>query len=264
MIDIHHHLLFGLDDGAKDIETSVAMAEMAAADGITHVVCTPHANSRYHFDPEASRERLEQLRARIGGSVTLGLGCELHLSFDNIEAVLKAPLQYAINQKRYLLVEFPDFSIPERMSEMFYEFLVAGVCPILAHPERNAVILQQPARLDKWMEEGCLTQITASSLTGRFGRESQRFAQKLLDKNKVHFLATDAHNLDSRPPRMAEAFRFVAQHYSEETARRLCVDNPRAAFFGEAISAQPEHETEEIPSAQPGNRGLLARLLKRR
>lgn len=264
MIDIHHHMLWGLDDGPASLETSIAMAEMAAADGITHVVCTSHANEDYHFNPPESRERLEQLRARIGDKIVLGMGCELHLSFDNIEDALKDPSRYAINQKRYLLVEFPDFSISEQMSEVFYEFLVAGVCPILAHPERNAVILQHPERLDKWLEQGCLTQVTASSLTGRFGHKSQRFAQKLLGENKVHMIATDAHNLDSRPPRMAEASNFLTQHYGAETSRRLCVDNPRAVFFGEAMPAQPDREKETSFSQQPGNRGILARVFKRR
>lgn len=263
MIDIHHHLLFGLDDGARDIETSVAMAAMAAADGITHIVCTPHANSHYCFDPAENRERLAQLRQRVGDKVTLGLGCDFHLSIDNIEDALRNPTRYTINQKQYLLVEFADFSIPTRISEVFYEFLLSGVQPILTHPERNAVILQHPKRLDGWIEQGCLVQVTASSLTGRFGRDSRRFAQRLLDENKVHFLATDAHNLNSRPPRMKEAFDFVAKHHGEDTAQRLCVDNPRTAFFGEEMPAQPVREKKEASTSRAGDRSLISRLLNR-
>ena len=117
MIDIHHHLLFGLDDGSRDIETSLAMVEMAADDGITHIVCTPHANFQYQFDPAANQERLDQLRARIGDRVTLGLGCDFHLSFENIDDALKNPTKYTINQKKYLLVEFADLAIPQQISE---------------------------------------------------------------------------------------------------------------------------------------------------
>src|SRR5579875_3119094 len=124
MIDIHHHLLFGLDDGAKDLDTAVAMAEMAAEDGITHVVCTPHANSHYHFDPAVNRERLAQLQARVEGKLTLGLGCDFHLSFENIDAARAHPEKYTINGKKYLLVEFADFSIPQQMNQIFYEFLL--------------------------------------------------------------------------------------------------------------------------------------------
>lgn len=239
MIDIHHHLLFGLDDGAKDIETSVAMAEAAVADDITHVVCTPHANAHYRFDPVVNQQKLEQLRARLDGALTLALGCDFHLSFENIDDALKNPRKYTINQKNYLLVEFADLSIPQQMTQVFHQFLSSGVQPIITHPERNLTIQKTPHRLDEWIAGGCLVQVTASSLTGRFGRSAQSFAERLLQQNKVHFLATDAHDLQSRPPRMREAFDLVAKQYSPETAERLCVANPKAAFFGEEFPAQP-------------------------
>src|ERR1700744_1265782 len=104
MIDIHHHLPFGLDDGPTDLEPSVAMVEAAAADGITHIVCTPHANTRFPFQPEVNEERLAAIRARTNDKVTLGLGCDFHLFFDNIEDALKNRTKYTINQKQYLLV----------------------------------------------------------------------------------------------------------------------------------------------------------------
>ncbi|MGH9588633.1 MAG: CpsB/CapC family capsule biosynthesis tyrosine phosphatase, partial [Acidobacteriaceae bacterium] len=123
MIDIHHHLLFGLDDGSKDIDTSIAMAEMAAEDGITHIVCTPHANYHYHFDPAINQQKIEELRDRINGKVSLGLGCDFHLSFENIDDALKNPHKYTINQKQYLLVEFAELSIPPQMTQVFHQFL---------------------------------------------------------------------------------------------------------------------------------------------
>jgi len=256
MIDIHHHLLFGLDDGAKDIETSVAMAQMAAADGITHIVCTPHANAHYRFDPAVNEEKLAQLRARLDGKLTLALGCDFHLSFENIDDALKDPRKYTINQKNYLLVEFADLSIPQQMTQVFHQFLTSGVQPIITHPERNLTIQKTPTRLDEWIAGGCLVQVTASSLTGRFGQSAQSFAHKLLQQNKVQFLATDAHNLQSRPPRMKEAFDLLASKYGPETAERLCVTNPKAAFFGEEFPAQPP--IEERPLTR--KRGLWSRL----
>ncbi len=262
MIDIHHHLLFGLDDGSKDIETSVAMAEMAAADGITHIVCTPHANARYRFDPAVNQEKVEQLRARLDGIITLGLGCDFHLSFENIEDAHRNLSKYTINGKQYLLVEFADFSIPPQMTDVFYEFLLAGIQPIITHPERNTIIQKNPHRLDEWLERGCLVQVTASSVTGRFGRIAENFAHSLLRQNKVHFLATDAHNLDSRPPIMKEAFHFVSKRYGAETAERLCIANPKAAFFGEEFPPQPMPETKETSSSVSGKRSLLGRLFR--
>ncbi|MGC2161362.1 MAG: CpsB/CapC family capsule biosynthesis tyrosine phosphatase [Silvibacterium sp.] len=263
MIDIHHHLLFGLDDGSKDIETSIAMAKMAAADGITHIVCTPHANFRYNFDSAANQQKLDQLRARLDGKITLGLGCDFHLSYDNIDDALKHPAKYTINQKQYLLVEFAELAIPQQMTEVFYEFLVAGIQPIITHPERNPIIVKNPQRLDDWVERGCLVQVTASSLTGRFGRTAKSFSQKLLEENKVHFLATDAHDLVSRPPRMKEIFDLVASRYGAATAERLCITNPRAAFFGEEFPQQPVSLNEKTSPTPSGKRSLIARLLNR-
>lgn len=261
MIDIHHHLLFGLDDGSPDIETSVAMAEMAAQDGITHIVCTPHANFQYKFDSAANHEKLEQLRARIAGKITLGLGCDFHLSFENIDDALKNPTKYTINQKKYLLVEFADLAIPHQISDVFYQFQLAGMLPIITHPERNAIIVKSPQRLDEWIDRGCLVQVTASSLLGRFGRGAASFSNKLLEQNKVHFLATDAHNVEWRQPRMKQAFDLVAKQYGTETAQRLCVDNPGAAFFGKELPPQPQ-PSATASSAQSGKQGFWGRFLR--
>jgi protein-tyrosine phosphatase len=262
MIDIHHHLLFGLDDGSPDLDTSAAMVEAAAADGITHIVCTPHANARFHFDPDVNQEKLEALRARIDGKVTLGLGCDFHLSFDNIEDALKNPRKYTINQKQHLLVEFDDMVIPQNMTEVFYELMVAGQRPIITHPERNSNIQRNPERMKDWIREGALVQVTASSFTGRFGRVAQSLAEKFLEKDWVNFLATDAHNTESRPPKMREAYDIVAKRYGVETAERLCVTNPRAVFFGEELGPQPEPKgiNEEEDPAQWRTKGVFGRL----
>jgi protein-tyrosine phosphatase len=262
MIDIHHHLLFALDDGSPDIETSLAMVEAAAADGITHIVCTPHANARFPFRPEVNRERLEALRERADGRVTLGLGCDFHLSYDNIEDALKNRTKYTINQKQYLLVEFDDLMIPQSTTDTFYELSVADQRPVITHPERNLTIQKKPERMKEWLREGALVQVTAASLTGRFGKTAQALAFDFLDKHWVHFLATDAHNLESRPPKLSGAYDMVSKRYGRETAERLCVANPRAVFYGEALGPQPEplEIEEEDDGSQKRKRGLLGRL----
>lgn len=262
MIDIHHHLLFGLDDGPADIETSLAMIEMAAGDGITHLVCTPHANARWAFNPEVNRQKLDELESRAKSTVTLGLGCDFHLSYDNIEDALKNRDKYTINSKQYLLVEFADLMIPANISDSFYEMLVAGLQPIITHPERNFTIQKHPERMKDWLRGGCLVQLTAASLTGRFGRTAQSMAMQFLEKDWVHFLATDAHNLQSRPPLLREACEIVAKRFGTETAERLCVENPRAAFYGEDLPPQPEPQGIETEAEARGRqrRGLLGRL----
>jgi protein-tyrosine phosphatase len=263
MIDIHHHLLFGLDDGPSEIDTSVAMVEMAAQNGITHIVCTPHANTRWTFDPEVNREKLSEIEARVSGKVTLGLGCDFHLSYDNIEDALKNRSKYTINGKQYLLVEFADLMIPPSMNDAFYEMIVAGMYPIITHPERNITIQRHPERMKEWLREGCLVQVTAASLSGRFGRTAQSLAMEFMEKDWVHFLATDAHNLQSRPPNLREAYDVVSKRFGTEKAERLCVANPKAAFYGEELPEQPQPRDIDEESKSPQGRkrkGLLGRL----
>jgi protein-tyrosine phosphatase len=265
MIDIHHHLLFGLDDGSPDIDTSVAMAEAAIADGTTHIVCTPHANDVYAFQPEINQERVTALRERLGDRITLGLGCDFHLSYENIEDAIKNPAKYTLNGKNYLLVEFPDFGIAPNMTETFYQLELARMTPIITHPERNPTITRQPERLAEWVRNGCLVQVTSGALTGRFGKTAERFSHELLRKNWVHFIASDAHNLTSRPPQLSKAYAYLEEHYGEETARRLCITNPRAAFNGDAWPDQPEptglYPEEDAEKAR--KRSFFSRLFSR-
>ena len=257
MIDIHHHLLYGLDDGARDLETSLEMAKIAIDDGITHIACTPHANNDYSFFPEKNAALRAELQEKIGDRLTLGLGCDFHLSYDNIEDALAHPTKYSINGKRYLLVEFPDFGIPKNISSSFYEMAVAGMVPILTHPERNLTLMQKPEKLAQWLRMGCLVQVTAGSLVGGFGKGPLRIARQLLDWGWVHIIATDAHNITSRPPVMSKAYEFISYHYGAEEAERLCVQNPRSVFLGELLAEQPEPQRAfEEESAAPKKRGM--------
>ncbi len=240
MVDLHHHLLPGLDDGSPDMDTSVKMVEMAARDGITHIVCTPHANDRFFFNREKNARLLEELRTRTANKVTLGLGCDFHMSYDNIQDALDYPGRYSINGKKYLLVEFPDTAISDATTDNLYELVVSKQRPIITHPERNPVIQRHPDRLAAWIREGALVQVTASSFTGRFGRTAQATAEDYMKRNWVHFLATDAHNLDHRPPVMSIGYNWIKKNYGGETAERLCVTNPRAVFDGTDLPDQPD------------------------
>ena len=228
---------------SPDLGTSVSMSQMAADDGITHIVCTPHASGRYTFNPEIVAAKLAELRAALASesiALTLGAGCDFHLSYDNIQDALIHPTKYTVNGKNYLMVELPDFGISPSLSETFYELQLAGITSVLTHPERNPTLQKNPERLAEWMRNGMLTQVTTSSVLGRMGKEAERMAHKLLANRWVHFLATDAHNLTSRPPKMREAFDAVAKRYGTDYARRLCVDNPLAVFEGRHLGDQDE------------------------
>jgi protein-tyrosine phosphatase len=243
MVDIHHHLLFGLDDGANTIETSVEMARLAVADGITHVVCTPHASGRYAFDPVENQERAHELRKRLAAeeiALTLGSGCDFHLSFENVNQAKEDPARFSINGLGYLLVEVPDYGLPPGLTETFYELQLAGLTPILTHPERNPTLQNDYERMKDWLRGGVLIQVTADSLTGHKGKHAQRMAHDLLEKRWVHFLATDAHNTTSRPPRMREAHNLVATKYGASYAHALCLTNPLAVFLGKEFVVAEE------------------------
>jgi len=238
MVDIHHHLLWELDDGAKDFETSVAMAKASAADGVTHVVCTPHANGTYAYLPEVNAARIAELQARLdeeGVPLRLGIGCDFHLSYDNILEARENPSKFSVNGLGYLMVEIPDYGIPRGLSETFYELQLAGLTPVLTHPERNPTLQNDLPRLGEWMRGGVLVQVTGDSVTGRMGKTAQKMAHELLARKWVHFLATDAHNVSSRPPRLSEARDLVAKKYGAEYAETLTTSNPRAVFEGKAF-----------------------------
>ncbi len=188
MIDIHHHLLHGVDDGADSLETSVEMARLAVAEGITHVVCTPHANSYHDFDPGVNAALAEELRARLEVAkipLTLGLGCDFHMSFDNVKLAKDDPARFSINGLGYLLVEVPDYGLPPGLAETFFELRLAGLTPILTHPERNATLQNEPERLVEWLRGGVLIQVTADALTGHKGRRAEQMAHDLLEKRWV-------------------------------------------------------------------------------
>jgi len=225
------------------MDTSVEMVRLAAADGITHIVCTPHANGVYAFDPAANAERTAELRDRLAAeniAITLGSGCDFHLSFDNVADARKDPARFSINGLGYLLVEIPDYGLPPGLSETFYELQLAGLTPILTHPERNPTLQKEPDRVKDWLRGGVLVQVTADSLTGHKGKAAQRMAHDLVEKRWVHFLATDAHNTTSRPPRMREAHDLVAGKYGITYAHSLCVINPLAVFLGKSFEAAEE------------------------
>lgn len=243
MIDIHHHLLWGLDDGAANVETTLAMARIAAEDGITHVACSPHANGRYVYEPEVIATKIAELERLLASEhieLKLGRGCDFHLSYENIEHAKAEPGRFSINGLGYLLVEIPDYGVPQGLAEVFYELQLAGLTPILTHPERNPTLQADRGRMVEWLQGGVLVQVTAGSVLGLMGRQAEKMAHDLLEKRWVHFLATDAHNTTSRPPRMSAAHDIVAKKYGPDYAHLLCVSNPLAAFMGKRLEPQPE------------------------
>lgn len=215
------------------------MLRVAAEAGTTDIVATPHADIEYKFEPEVVAEKLAELAASAAVRPNLHTGCDFHLMFDNIQDALANPTKYTINHKRYLLVEFSDLQIFPSTAEIFSRMLDAGMIPIVTHPERNALLRQRLGHLEEWVRMGCRLQVTGQSLAGRFGNRAADFSRMLLDKNLVHFLASDSHDAVKRPPRLDGTFHWVSRRYGPEAARALCIENPRAALTGDPLPAEP-------------------------
>ena len=240
MVDLHCHILPGLDDGPDAIEESLAMAESAIEDGITHVVATPHSSNEYRFDYARVRQLREELQARIGDRLTLATGCDFHLYPENMDALRADAPRFCINQHDYLLVEFNEYSIPPAMDQTLHEIQLAGLRPIITHPERNGILRTQAERLAKWVQLGCYIQVTGGALTGVFGSGAQKDVLRWIDEGLVHFVASDAHNTRSRSLKLRPAFEKVREQFGEEKARALFVGNPMAAFDGRDLPHVPE------------------------
>lgn len=235
MIDIHCHPLSGVDDGAETFETSVAMCKMAAADGITHIVATPHSNYTYKFQPEVNREKLAELQAALGDTPKLLLGCDFHLSYDNIRQLIDNRSHFTINQTSYVLIELAEHFIPEQFDQVFYELQVAGLTPILTHPERNSVVRRKPELVYHWLTRGCLVQVTAQSYTGGFGATALELTEEWLERNLIHFFATDAHDPKHRPPILSRCYKKVAEIRGQEVADLLFTQNAEAVIQGKQL-----------------------------
>ncbi len=249
MVDIHCHILPGVDDGPKDWDVSAEMCRIAAADGVTHIVATPHANEEFAYDRAALRARLTKLQTIAGEWPMLTLGCDFHFSYENVSAALADPNRFTIGNTQYLLVEFSDFALSLPMRDALVRMRNAGVVPIVTHPERNLLMQQDSGLILKLLELGCLVQVTASSLTGRWGEAAQKTAVWLLQHEAVHILASDGHDAQRRPPVLSAGRDAAAKICGQEVARALVDDNPRAVIGGEAVPYWPR------PTAAKSRRG---------
>ena len=216
------------------------MCRMAAEDGVTHLVATPHSNYTYTFDADLNHHLLAELQEKVGEKPRLLLGCDFHLSYDNIQICLQNARDFTINQTPYLLVELPDQFIPDQISRVYYDIQVAGLKPIITHPERNALLRRKPELLQEWASVGCLVQVTAQSYTGGFGARAMKLSERLLDAGAIHFFASDAHDTRRRPPVLSRCYRKLAEKKGEEMADLLMQKNPEAVINGRALPPQPE------------------------
>jgi protein-tyrosine phosphatase len=239
MVDIHSHVLPGLDDGARSLDDSVAMLRMAADAGTTDIVATPHANTEFRWDLAVVEARIAEVQAAAGARVRIHPGCDFHLMFDNINDALAHPAKYTINHKQWLLVEFSDLIIFPNSGDILARLREGGMLPIITHPERNQILRQRFETVERWVGEGSFLQVTAASLTGLFGSAARKYSERLIERGLVHFVASDAHDTSYRTTRLDAAHDWLTDHYGAEYANTMLSDNPRATIEGRSHIESP-------------------------
>lgn len=241
MIDIHSHVLPGIDDGADDLETAAAMCRLAADDGCRGMIVTPH--QRTPAWENTDRPFLDGLRRRVseatGGRPRLYPGGEIRVDdrlLDELEGLPGSGL-VPLADSRYLLLEFDRWAAPPDPFALTHELRVEGWTPIYAHPEFISFLAEDVTLMRRLADAGALFQVTATSVTGDSGRETRRRVERMLDAGVVHFVASDTHGVGYRPPGLSAARRVLARRWGETTARALTEDHPQAVVENRPLTA---------------------------
>jgi len=236
--DIHCHLLPAIDDGAADEAGALAMARMAVADGITTIIATPHQMGNYASIHAADiRAKVASFQSRLDAErIPLAVlpGADVRIEVDLFNRLRRGEIMTLADRGRHVLLELPH-EVYLSLDRLLSALNKSGIIGILSHPERNAGILAQPAVLRALRRSGCLLQITAGSLLGAFGSRVRSFSEGLIQQRLVDFIATDAHDLHKRVPKLADAFLRVAALTNETFARTLCCENPALVAQGKSV-----------------------------
>jgi protein-tyrosine phosphatase len=255
MIDIHHHCLPDVDDGPRELDEAVAMCRAALDEGIDTIIATPHVlRGRWPAMtvPELT-ERIDALRAQVGDAPRLILGSEYFFGHDMVEVLGAGTSIVPLANSRYVLIEFAANALPPHLEHPFYRLQLAGWVPVIAHPERNLAFQAHPDALASLLDHGAKTQVTAGSLTGEFGRQAKAAAETFLRRRTVHFVATDAHDMTRRPPRVRAAIAALRELVGDFVTNALTHDNPLAVVENRPLPYDPD------PLPEP-DRGFLTAL----
>ncbi|KPG70211.1 tyrosine-protein phosphatase [Enterococcus sp. RIT-PI-f] len=225
MIDLHCHILPGIDDGAEDLTASIAMAEKAISQGITHILCTPHHNNGKYSNPKASvislvsslQEELDQRHLPL----TLLEGQEVRITGGLIEDIRRNEILFTDLEDTYILIEFPTMEVPTYAERTFFELKSLGMTPVIVHPERNAYFRKDPNHLIPFLEMGCLAQLTAPSYVGTFGKDIQKTAKIMVEHNLVQMMASDAHGVKKRTFYMKEAYQQIGKDFGADKVTKM-------------------------------------------
>lgn len=228
-IDIHSHIIPGIDDGARDESVALKMLKMAQQSGTGHIIATPHyvyGNTRYGFATIIEKcEALNRLAASAGINITVYPGCEVFITPELIE-LYEQGLIGTLANSCYMLVEFPMMSIPSYTDNVLYNLQLKGITPIIAHPERYSEIQYDSERLKSFIDRGILAQVNSGSITGVYGRESKKSVMRIIKEGLVQFVASDAHSASGRNPDMSKAAAIIEKKYGSKMRNDLFSLNP--------------------------------------
>ncbi|WP_339060533.1 CpsB/CapC family capsule biosynthesis tyrosine phosphatase [Tepidibacillus marianensis] len=247
MIDLHCHILPNIDDGPKTIEESLLMAKSAYEDGIHTIVATPHHNNGIYTNEKVDvLQYVSILNQRIqeeGLSITILPGSEIHIYADFVSDLKEKKLLTFNNQGKYVFLEFPYERIPVGAEQLIFDIQVSGYVPIIPHPERNKDFQNHPNKLYQFVKRGALTQLTASSLLGFFGKNVQSFSEKIIDHNLTHMIATDSHGLGKRGMKLSGAYQKIHKQFGS-TIEEYYKDNAKRVVKGQDIYLAPPQKIE--------------------
>ncbi|RYL95178.1 tyrosine protein phosphatase [Sporolactobacillus sp. THM7-4] len=245
MIDIHCHILPGIDDGAGNEQISLSMAKEAVAEGITQIVATPHHRNRHWDNPKHSVltmvKALNRLFEREKAGIEVLPGQEVRIFGEMAEDAADAELLSVNETGKYILVEFPTHHVPRYAQQLFYDLQVKGVTPVIVHPERNQEIFEHPDILYEFITDGALSQVTAASIAGKNGKKVRKRTLQFIEHNLTHFIASDAHNVTKRPFYMKKAFLEVKKRYGPEIVHTF-KNNAKQLINGDHVSSEPPVE----------------------
>ncbi|CZQ99471.1 Hypothetical protein TFLO_2420 [Trichococcus flocculiformis] len=241
MIDLHCHLLPGVDDGARTLDDSLAMAQQAVSEGISHILVTPHhRNGKYLNPKEAVLEATTALQKELddrGIGLTLYPSQEIRINGDLMDDIENEDILFIDEEQRYLLIEFPTLSIPAYTEQLFFKLRQQGITPVIVHPERNQAIIDDPNILLPFIERGAIAQLTASSYAGAFGKDIAKLSHQLIEANLVHIIASDAHNTRGRGFHYKQAFAKLESEFGSEKAAYFR-QNAKDIFNGDAVHTE--------------------------
>lgn len=263
MIDVHSHVLPGIDDGSKVADEAVAFCKLARERGTEILVATPHHKPGSYQNPrERILESVRDLQRAIdtrGVALKIAPGCEIFVDTDLAERIQKGSLLTYGDAMRYILLEFSFQQYPVNPDDLIFKLRLAGITPVIAHPERIRYFQEDPDRLENLVRLGALSQVTSSSLLGTFGGRVKSITEQMMRRRCVHFIASDSHDLSYRPPGLEKALEKACKLVGEATAKRMVTDNPAALLEGAEIRVEEPISADEAGGDRRRFFGLFGR-----